>query len=235
LCKSDFVSGKPYLPQLVPLCCSGSRATVRTGIAGDVLNSPVDDRSALRQRLKKLRRAVPPAARRAAARAVAQHVRHHFNLRPGLRIAVYAPLPSELDCGPVAELARRHCCLIYLPRLTDLRRRRMRFIEASGPMRRNHLGILEPIHLRQLSARRLDLVFVPLVGFDAKGERLGMGAGYYDRAFHFLRHRRFWRHPRLVGLAYSFQQVPHIEGASHDVRLSAVITEKGPIKCNTGY
>ncbi len=199
------------------------------------MNSPVLDRTDLRQRLKRLRRAVPPAQRRAAALAVARHLRRTFILHPGLRIAVYAPLPSELDCGPVVRLARRHHCRIYLPRLTDLRRRRMRFVAADGPMRRNHLGILEPMHLRHLAARRLDLVFVPLVGFDAKGERLGMGAGYYDRAFHFLRHRHHWRHPRLIGLAYSFQQVAHIQGASHDVRLTAVITEKGLIKCNTGY
>ena len=199
------------------------------------MNSPVHDRTDLRQRLKRLRRAVPPAQRRAAAIAVAQHLRRSFILHPGLTVAVYAPLPSELDCGPVVTLARRHRCRIFLPRLTDLRRRRMRFVAADGPMRRNHLGILEPTHLRDLAARRLDLVFVPLVGFDAQGERLGMGAGYYDRAFHFLRQRRHWRHPRLIGLAYSFQQVAHIQGAAHDVRLTAVITEKGIIKCSTGY
>jgi 5-formyltetrahydrofolate cyclo-ligase len=199
------------------------------------LNSGSDDRSALRQRLKQLRRAIPPAQRRAAAIAVAHHIRLHFNLRPGLRIALYAPLPSELDTAPLIQLARRHRCHIYLPRLTDLRRRRMQFIEAAGPMRRNHLGILEPIAARAVSTRRLDLVFLPLVGFDASGMRLGMGAGYYDRAFAFLSERRHWTHPRLIGLAYSLQQVPHIEGAWHDVRLSAVITEKGIIKCSTGY
>jgi 5-formyltetrahydrofolate cyclo-ligase len=152
-----------------------------------------------------------------------------------LRIAVYAPLPSELDTGALMRLAQQHRCRIFLPRLTDLRRHRMQFVEARGPMRRNHLGIMEPVQLRRLPARNLDLVFVPLVGFDAKGERLGMGAGYYDRAFAFLRNRSHWIHPRLIGLAYAFQQVPFIEGASHDVRLNAVITEKGPIKCNSGY
>ena len=199
------------------------------------MNFGSDDRAALRQRLKQLRRAVPPAQRRAAAIAVARHIRRSFNLRPGLRLAVYAPLPAELDTAPLVRLAQRHLCRIYLPRLTDLRRRRMQFIEARGAMRRNHLGILEPVRVRRLSVRSLDLVFVPLVGFDASGMRLGMGAGYYDRAFHFLRQRHHWLHPRLIGLAYSFQQVPHIRGAAHDVRLSAVITEKGIIKCNSGY
>ena len=198
------------------------------------MNSGSEDRSALRQRLKKLRRAVPPAARRMAAAAVAHHIRRTLNLRPGLRVAVYAPLPTELDTAALVALLLRHRCRIYLPRLTDLRRRRMQFVAARGPMRRNHLGILEPVQLRRLSARNLDLVFVPLVGFDATGMRLGMGAGYYDRAFHFLRYRRYWRHPRLIGLAYSFQQVPRIKGAPHDVHLDSVVTEKGPIKCNSG-
>jgi 5-formyltetrahydrofolate cyclo-ligase len=199
------------------------------------LNSQVTDRAALRKHLKQLRRAVPPAARRMAAIAVADHIRRTFHLRPGLRVAVYAPLPSELDTAPLAQLIRRRGGHVYLPRITDLRRRRMQFVESGGPMRRNHLGILEPMRLRRLSARRLDLVFVPLVGFDATGMRLGMGAGYYDRAFAFLRHRRHWTRPRLIGLAYSFQQVPRIEGAAHDVHLTGVVTERGTIKCSTGY
>ncbi|HEX3836602.1 MAG TPA: 5-formyltetrahydrofolate cyclo-ligase [Steroidobacteraceae bacterium] len=199
------------------------------------MNSGSHDRNALRRQLKTLRRAVPKADRHAAAQAVAHHVRQSFNLRPGLRIAVYASLPAELDTAPLQRLCRQHGCRLYLPRLTDLRRRRMQFVAACGAMHRNHLGIMEPVQLRRQSAHNLDLVFVPLVGFDAKGERLGMGAGYYDRAFAFLRRRRHWTHPRLIGLAYAFQQVAHIEGASHDVRLNAVITEKGLIKCNTGY
>ncbi len=198
------------------------------------MNSAVTDRDALRKRLKALRRAVPPAERQRAAIAVARHIRRSFNLRPGLRIAVYSPLPSELDTAPLVRLARRRHCHVYVPRLTDLRKRRMQFIELRGAMRRNHLGIWEPIQMRRLSARRLDLVFVPLVGFDATGMRLGMGAGYYDRAFAFLHHRIHAR-PRLIGLAYSFQHVPFIAGAAHDVRLAGVITEKGPIKCSTGY
>ncbi len=61
------------------------------------------------------------------------------------------------------------------------------------------------------------------------------GAGYYDRAFAFLRQRRRWTHPRLIGMAYSIQQVAHIAGDWHDVRLNDVVTEKGLIKCSTGY
>src|SRR5690606_28904822 len=100
--------------------------------------------------------------------------------------------------------------------------------------RSNRFGIPEPHGARTLGARWLDLVFTPLVAFDAHGMRLGMGAGFYDRAFAFRRWRTVWRGPRLVGLAYSFQQAARIEAAPHDVLLDAVVTENGVSKCVTG-
>ena len=70
-----------------------------------------------------------------------------------------------------------------------------------------------------IDPRWLDLVLVPLVGFDARGHRLGMGAGLYDRHFAFLRHRRAWRRPRLLGLAFEAQKVARLAEAAHDVPL----------------
>jgi 5-formyltetrahydrofolate cyclo-ligase len=96
------------------------------------------------------------------------------------------------------------------------------------------LGISEPQALHTIGARWLNVVFVPLVAFDAHGMRLGMGGGFYDRAFSFRRWRHAWRGPRLVGIAYSFQELPEILPAAHDVRLDFIVTEKGLIKCTTG-
>ena len=163
---------------------------------------------------------------RNAARAV--------RLRPGLRIAVYAPLPDELDVQPLVTLARKRGCRIYLPRITDRRRGRMRFVEATGPLRRNPLGILEPASAHPLNARWLDAVFVPLVGFDASGMRLGMGAGYYDRAFAYRRVRTTWHKPRLIGLAYSLQRVASLAPAEHDVRLDTIVTDEEVLQCRIG-
>ena len=100
--------------------------------------------------------------------------------------------------------------------------------------RANRLGIQEPQGLRTIAPRRLDLVLLPLVGFDARGVRLGAGGGYYDRAFAFRRWRRAWHAPRLIGIAYSFQQVDTLTPAAHDVLLAAVVTEKGMLRCATG-
>jgi 5-formyltetrahydrofolate cyclo-ligase len=191
-------------------------------------------RKALRATLRAKRRALSPEQRAQAAERVAQHVQRHFHLYPGKRIALYSPLPDELDVAPLARMLRRHECTIYLPRLVDQHRRRMRFLAAEGLLRPNRLGILEPQAQAWVSPRWLHLVFVPMVGFDITGMRLGMGAGYYDRAFAWRFVRNLWRGPRLVGVAYAFQQVPQIIAAPHDVRLDAIVTEEGVLQCNTG-
>ena len=196
---------------------------------------PGNARRQLRTVLAARRRSAPAAERAEAALRVARNVDREVHLRSRRRIAVYAALPEELDTAPLIALARRRGCRIYLPRI-DRRRasRAMQFVEMRGPLKRNRLGIAEPQTGETLGARWLDVVFLPLVGFDAQGVRLGTGGGYYDRAFAFRRWRSAWHVPRLVGLAYVFQQVERIAPAAHDVLLDAVVTDEGIIRCSTG-
>jgi 5-formyltetrahydrofolate cyclo-ligase len=189
----------------------------------------------MRARLVGLRRAVPTAERMRAAQLVARNVDRFLHLKSHWRIAAYAAVRSELDAGPLLALAGRRGCSIYLPRINRRSASRaMRFVRLEGRLRRNRLGIDEPDSAQVLGARWLDVVFLPLVGFDRCGLRLGTGGGFYDRAFAFRHLRTAWHAPRLIGLAYSFQQVEYIAAAAHDVPLDAVVTEKGIIQCSTG-
>ncbi len=193
------------------------------------------DRKPLRATLRAQRRAVSPAQRARVARLIASHINRGFYLRSGARVALYASLPEELDTSALIALGRKRGWKIYLPRIDHRRRgRKMQFVEMGAVHRINRLGILEPHGARTLAARRLDIVFLPILGFDTHGVRLGTGGGYYDRAFAFRRWRTSWHAPRLVGLAYSFQQVDSITPAAHDVLLDAVVTEQGIIQCTTG-
>jgi len=192
-------------------------------------------RSRLRARLNAQRRALSPAERARLSLIVARNADRALHLQAHWRIALYAALPWELDAAPLMALAASRGCRIYLPRIERQRAsRRMRFVRMQGPWRRNRLGIAEPSAGASLGARWLDVVFLPLVGFDAEGVRLGTGGGYYDRAFAFRLWRRAWHAPRLVGLAYAFQQQPSIRAAPHDVRMDAVVTEEGTMRCTTG-
>jgi 5-formyltetrahydrofolate cyclo-ligase len=162
-----------------------------------------------------------------ASREIARWLNTTHWLRPGTRIGCYLAMPDEVDSAGCIAAALAHGCRLFLPRITDARQRRMTFAPFAGPMRRNIHGIPEPAARDRLAARWLDVILVPTVGFDARGHRLGMGAGYYDRALAFrLRHPR-WRGPRLVGLAFDCQELQGIEPGPHDVRLDAIITESG--------
>jgi 5-formyltetrahydrofolate cyclo-ligase len=192
-------------------------------------------RKTIRAALRAKRRAVSPTERNASARLIAHHADCWLRLRPSWRIALYAPLPEELDSTPLIELARGRGCRLYLPRIDrHSLGRKMQFVAMNGRQRSNRLGIAEPEGSQIIGARWLDVVFLPLVGFDSRGVRLGTGGGYYDRAFAFRRWRKVWHTPQLVGLAYSFQQLEVIIPAAHDVLLDAVVTEKGVIRCTTG-
>ncbi len=68
---------------------------------------------------------------------------------------------------------------------------------------------------------------MPLIGFDAHGGRIGMGGGYYDASLAFLAVRRVWRRPRLIGVAFSAQEVEYIPLDPWDIPLDGILTESG--------
>lgn len=189
--------------------------------------TPVAARAALRREARARRRRLSPAERRAAALAIAGQLAASGWLRPGLRVAGYLATPEEIDVSACLAIALRRGAEVWLPRLESARAGRMHFAPAAEPMRRNVYGIPEPTHARRIGARWLQLVLVPLVAIDASGTRLGMGGGFYDRALAWRRLRRRWSGPRLVGIAHSSQCVPLIPSLPHDIRLDALLTERG--------
>lgn len=179
-----------------------------------------DSRAGLRSRLRAARRAVGASERLAAARAIDATLASLGLPRPRTRISAYRAMDGEIDPSIVLHRALARGCDLHLPVITSLRSRRMRFVPLTGDG--------EPATpASAIAAHWLDLVLMPLVGFDAAGNRLGMGAGFYDRQFSFLRHRRSWHRPLLVGLAFECQRVERLPAEAHDVPLWGIVTERG--------
>jgi 5-formyltetrahydrofolate cyclo-ligase len=187
----------------------------------------VNTKSSLRIDLLTARRALPRAARIRAAKAVARLIAQTHWLRPGKRIGVYASMPQELGTEPLIALALARGCDVYVPRIASLRARTMRFVRFNALGRVHALGMHEPHGMEFLHARFLDTIFVPAVGLDRRGARLGHGIGFYDRTLAFRRARKHWRGPRLVGLAYSFQVVPQVPVTATDVFMDTIVTDRG--------
>ncbi|MGV8990337.1 MAG: 5-formyltetrahydrofolate cyclo-ligase [Thiobacillus sp.] len=185
------------------------------------------NKSDLRRQLKAARKAFTPTSRRLAARASLRLALRYGLFLSARRIGFYLPQGSEFDIRPLLEQAlmmKRQCFLPMLPQ----RGRMMRFgkIGRKTRMTQNRYGIAEPVDAHALRARQLDLLLMPLVGFDHEGYRLGMGGGYYDATLAFMQHRRLSRKPRLVGIAYECQRVEALPHDPWDMPLDAVLTER---------
>ena len=225
--------GEPYLSWPAPPVAPVREQRSAPASAGDVLlfvNTPppiTTDLRALRRQLRAARRAVPPSQRRSASRRIARIASQRHWLRPGRRIALFLSMPEEIDTSVLLQVVRGRQCQVYVPRITDLRHNRMQFLPLSGRMGRGSFGIAEPTGGKPLRASHFDLIFMPLVGFDTAGNRIGMGRGYYDRTLAFKRRRQHGGTPLLVGLAYDCQQVPALPVQTHDVPLDAILTPSG--------
>jgi 5-formyltetrahydrofolate cyclo-ligase len=180
----------------------------------------------LRRRLREQRRALPLRAQRAAAERVALAISVRSEFLSADHVAVYLAADGELDPAPLIKLAWAAGKRVYLPVLQAGNCLRFAEYAPDEKLRRNTLGLLEPVIKRYRDADRLDLVLLPLVGFDRRGGRLGMGGGFYDRSFEFLR-ASGKRRPRLVGLAHALQQVENLAVESWDVPMTAVATDRG--------
>lgn len=178
-------------------------------------------KAALRVAAHARRAALSPDDRAAAATTAAAHFFDKIAFRGEDVIAGYWRIRDELDCQPILIRLMDSGQKVVLPVVAgpeaplDLR-----VWEADQPLYEAGFGTLAPSDLAPRAAP--DLVLMPLLGFDARGTRLGYGGGYYDRTLAGL-----GKKPLLVGLAFAAQELPDIPREAHDMPLDAVVTEAG--------
>ena len=138
-------------------------------------------------------------------------------------VATYRATGSEIDPRPLAEWMIAQGLRLALPVVAQ-RDAPLLFREgADGPPTFDALGLpVPPPHAPTL---RPDLIFLPLLGFDRAGARLGQGGGYYDRTLAALRAEG--PPVRAIGLAFAGQEVPHVPTDALDQSLDGVLTETG--------
>ncbi|WP_205596274.1 5-formyltetrahydrofolate cyclo-ligase [Modicisalibacter sp. 'Wilcox'] len=193
-------------------------------------------RRALRRTLRQRRRALSPRQQRQASEALCRRLRRLPEVQRARHVALYLPNDAEIDATPLIDWLRRRGVRVYLPVLRPLAENRLWFVHyhAGTPMVSNRFGIREPDtrhgahHARQLPPWALDLVLMPLVGFDDHGNRLGMGGGFYDRSFAFTRRRR--PRPRLIGVAHDCQRVDELPVAGWDIPLDAIVSDRRVVR-----
>lgn len=199
-------------------------------------------RQELRRDMRQRRLELTQDERTKAALSVCEIVKNIGLIEHHAQIGFYLAHGGEMDPAGLVSYAWKLNKTCYLPKLEGDTACPMRFApyEPQSGLKPNRFGIAEPDceNSELITGELLDIVFIPLVAFDIKGNRIGMGQGFYDRTFaghgekihRTAETRRL--HPLLIGLAYRFQQVDALEAEPWDVPLDAVVTENELIDCS---
>lgn len=197
----------------------------------------IDSRQDLRRQLRERRRALTPSEQAQASQWLLRKLMSVPQVLRSQHIALYWAMDGEIDLAPVAEQLwkmGKHC---YLPVLHPHQERQLWFVKylPDSPLKPNRFKIPEPDYRcgQKLPAHLLDVVLLPLVGFDASGARLGMGGGFYDTTFAFKQQKPKGK-PWLLGVAHSCQQVDTLTTASWDIPLHGVVTDREVIHSTPG-
>jgi 5-formyltetrahydrofolate cyclo-ligase len=183
----------------------------------------------LRRNIRKKRRALSSAKQRSAKYGLTDVLYRTINLGKPDRLAFYIANDGEIDPSRliINSLKQNKSC--YLPVLHPLQQKRLYFVRylRSTSLSNNRFDIPEPslVISKITPPWALDIIFLPLVAFDRRGSRLGMGSGYYDRTLARC-HGASSCKPLLVGLAHSFQEVNHLQTSAWDIPMDMIATEK---------
>jgi 5-formyltetrahydrofolate cyclo-ligase len=192
-----------------------------------------DTRQQSRKKLLNQRARITLSQQKKASTIITEQLSQHPIFLQSRTIASYKAIQHEIDPSALIHKAWQNNQTCYLPVLQG---QQLIFCtyQANTQLKKNRFNIPEPpLSLdRCIAPRAIDLVLVPVVGFTEKGQRLGMGAGFYDRSFDFLLNSARSARPFLIGLAYEWQKLESFTEKNWDVPLNAVITEKKIYFCN---
>lgn len=187
----------------------------------------VMDRVQLRKQLRADRNKLSSEQQQVAAEQLAKVVCSQPLFQQSQHIALYLASDGEISPEWVVQQAWDRGKQCYLPVLDPVDKQRMHFqsYQPDTPMVENRFGIREPAFDLSLAIapEALDLVLMPLTGFDEQGNRLGMGGGFYDRTFAFVKGAN---KPQLIGLAHECQKRDQIPVEDWDIPVLGVATDK---------
>ncbi|GHC24217.1 5-formyltetrahydrofolate cyclo-ligase [Kushneria pakistanensis] len=199
-----------------------------------------DDRRALRRTLRQRRRALGHRDQYLASMALTRQLMQQTELRRARHVALYLPENGEIDPTPLVDWLHQRGARVYLPVLRPLVENRLWFVHWRFDTRLvlNRFNITEPDlrqsgdRVRRIAPWALDVVLMPLVGFDEQGHRLGMGGGFYDRTLAFAAEAHGPR-PTLVGVAHACQQVERLPHQPWDVNLDMIVSDQRVLRPHT--
>ncbi len=195
-------------------------------------------RKTLRKTLRALRNGLSDSQQQHASFAVRDSLLTLPEITYASSVACYLPNDGEVDlrpfmhaCWGLNQASERHTSLPVLHPVCKGHLLFLRYTDKT-PMRVNKYNIEEPILACPdvIPTFQHQVILMPLVGFDANGNRLGMGGGYYDRTLASIQTRTI--EPKLIGIAHDCQQVDKLPVQSWDIPVNAIVTPTQQLSFN---
>jgi len=187
------------------------------------MSGDIAEKARLRGERLAARDALTQAERQEKSQALTAHGASTIPFAPGAIISGFMPIRSEADIRPLMEALRTKGGRLVLPVVLDRETIVFRAFDADTTLVKTGFGTTGPG--ADADVLDPDILLVPLSVFDAHGQRIGYGAGHYDRAIARLHGKG--RSPVLIGVAFDCQEVPLVPAEPHDVPLDAILTESG--------
>jgi 5-formyltetrahydrofolate cyclo-ligase len=191
------------------------------------------DKHALRRTIRRARTALSPDERQFKDRLINRAILQYIHDHRVKAIGAYCAFDGEPSLEHALQGALAGGCRVALPVIIGQAGKsaiEFRLWEQDTPMQANCYGIAEPRGTQSLRATDLDLLLLPLVGWDTTGRRLGMGAGFYDR---YLQPWAASPRPVRAGVAYDLQQQESLPDDPWDVPLHLAFSESGMTSFHT--
>ncbi|MBK5144442.1 5-formyltetrahydrofolate cyclo-ligase [Budviciaceae bacterium BWR-B9] len=184
----------------------------------------ISARQILRKKIRQQRNNLTPEQQHSAAQILCQKLCEHPKIKSAQHISLFLSFDGEIDTRPLIQALWQQNKSLYLPVLHPFSPGHLLFLHYTPetPMISHPFGIQEPrLNVQSvLPVSQLDVIITPLVAFDAQGNRLGMGGGYYDRTLKQWRNNGSWP----IGIAHDCQQVEALPCEDWDIPLPEIIT-----------
>ena len=148
---------------------------------------------------------------------------NEINIRTSKNTLLYFPYRNEISVDLIIKELWKYSNNIYMPRIVSKNKLKFNRLKRLEVFKKNKYGIKEIASSDYLSAVYFDTMFIPFVGVDKNGARLGYGGGYFDRALEKI--NLSVQKPLIVGMGYDYQIVNECFGENHDIKYDIVITE----------
>ena len=189
----------------------------------DVSRKMTISKKTLRQEALARRDRIPEKQRVIISQKLVNELQKLLAILNGKTVAGFWPIKSEIDPRPLMLALKEHGITLALPAIIDKTTMVFRNFEDEGKLVDMGFGTIGPSEEAKIVEP--ETLLVPLSAFDSKGNRIGYGAGYYDRAIASLRENG--HNPLLIGLAFDCQEVSSIPAEPHDQKLVMILTESG--------